>query len=136
VSTETAYAHPTEPLTHPYVAAPDGENFCWHRDTDADQRCGWAAEDHPAPVVEEEQTPAQIVAVFRDFITALEPADLKGTIDAIETEPLPAGDERRAAAMNRADRAELVRLFLAVRETGRGIVRRLEDDETGRLRSE
>lgn len=74
---------------------------------------------------------------LREVVKLLEPVDLETAIKNIEEEPLPGGpEERRAAAVNRADRAELLRAFLALRETGRAIVRRLEDDTAGRARDE
>lgn len=74
---------------------------------------------------------------LREVVKLLEPVDLETAIKNIEEEPLPGDpEERRAAAVNRADRAELLRAFLALRETGRAIVRRLEDDTAGRARDE
>lgn len=70
-----------------------------------------------------------------EVIRHLEPLDLEAAVTAIEEEPLPV-EGRRAAALNRADRAELVRCFLALQQAGRGIVRRLEDDAAGKVRDE
>lgn len=89
-------------------------------------------------VMDDEITAAEVVDLFSRFIATLEPADLPGIIKAIEAEPITADapEDRRREAMNRADRAELVRQFLALRDAGRGIVRRLQDDEEGRERDE
>lgn len=76
-----------------------------------------------------------LAARLTEVIRLLEPLDLEAAVQAIEEEPLPVED-RRAAALNRADRAELVRAFLALQQAGRSIVRRLEGDAEGKVRDE
>lgn len=73
-----------------------------------------------------------------EVIRLLMTLDFDTEIKLIEAELLPveSGSERMLAARNRADRAELMRAFMALASTGSAIVGRLEDDTAGKVRSE
>lgn len=135
-------------IPHPFTEGPDGAPVRMDRpmtDEEVAQSLGEPTEPADPEVADALETEATSADGFTtalptrlaEVIHLLEPLDLETAIKAIEEEPLPGEPAgRRAAAMNRADRAELVRAFLALRETGRAIVRRLEDDAEGKARDE